>query len=317
MRTTTTLMLFGLCFVIQAQSPYRPFPESGAGWIETHAWLQPLSSQYEWHSCERRFLFGTDTVLSGVSYRRLRHKGMCSVQPIPPTSNPADYYSYNEEWSDAVYFRQDVAERKLFAWDPGENAEALWYDFTLPIGGYPFMFNAHVGPDALHVVALDSMELNDGWHRTWVLDYDLNNGYDSAFCTVIEGVGSTFGLLAELTPTFENEEMLNCHAAHAEVIYPLGGEVCDLTVSTTQVLLESNRPWLAYPNPTSGPVTITGELPLAASYMVMDAFGRIVGHGRLVDQHIDLSGSAPAPYLIRIQEGNGRSLATLRVVKVD
>lgn len=322
-RTTTTLVLLGLCIQVNAQSPYRPFPEGDAGWVEGHGWLAPNGScsDFQYDDCERSVYFGADTVIDGTVYHTLLTHGLCHwqlimpYQPSPPwCQNWAG--TYPEPRSVFAFLRQDTAERRVYVFDTYLGTEALLYDFSIGLGPYPLTYN-NPYPDALSVVALDSMELNDGWHRTWVLGWGVGGNMDSAFCTVIEGVGSTFGVLAGLAPPFENSEALYCQQVSGNTVFPLGDEGCDLNVGSGAIATPRPHFMLAYPNPTKGPVTITGELPFDATYVVMDPFGRMVGRGRLVEHYIDLSGSAPAPYLIRIQDGNGRSLSTLRVLKVD
>ncbi len=312
-----TLSMFA-CLPTKAQSPYRPFPESNAGWMETHSWLQGAGgSGYEWHTCQRRILFGSDTMIAGTNYHRLRSWGDCSVQPIPPTSNPSDYYNYLEPWTDVQFFRQDIPQRKVYCWDTNTASEMLWYDLSLPVGGYPYTFNAHFGPNALEVVALDSMELNDGWHRAWVLGFVGGNPSDSAFCKVIEGIGSTYGLFAELITPFENAEQLDCHQVSGQTTYPLGAFPCIINVGSDEPPVTLGTELFAQPNPTSGHIRLTGELPKQGSYAVFSIAGDLVAQGSITSADLDLTDLAPGIYSVIINGHNGRRVGRVLVLRSE
>lgn len=322
MRTTTALVLLGLCFQVNAQSPYRPFPESDAGWVELQGWMEGVYDcvEYRTVSCTRPIQFGNDTLLNGLTYHRLLAHGYCDWDWIVTGWLPQDCWPpsgyYTEPQFDFAFFRQDTSERKVWAFDMYQGEEILLYDFNIGLGPYPPTYNNHA-PGLLQVVALDSVELNDGWHRSWVLGFDQGGYMDSAFCKVIEGVGSTFGLTTELVPPFEGGGELLCHQAGGVPLYPLGQEQCVTNMGVGPSGPPGALVLRGYPDPTAGPLTITGDIPYDATYVLMDAYGCMLGTGRLVDRRIDLAFLPPSPYLVRINAGDGRPITTLRVVKVD
>lgn len=180
MRTTQTVVLIAAMGVCQAQSPYRPFPEANAGWVETHSYydIGPFGEGITF--CHRTIEVGVDTTINDTIYHELRIRSQCSTNGRP------------HPWADHTFcwFRQNVDERKVYVYEPGFQHGVLWFDFTLPVGPYPTTWGIGAGGEELHVVALDSVELNDGWHRSWVLGQVYGGVvYDPAFCTVIEGVG--------------------------------------------------------------------------------------------------------------------------------
>lgn len=321
----TRLMILFLCASVQvsAQSPYRPFPESNAGWVEEHGWLQPLMEcgDYEYISCTRPVYFGADTVIGGNLYHRLLTHGLCywqltdPTQTLPPWCSGTSGY-YAEPGHEFAYIRQDTMERKVYIFDVQTGAEELLYDFTISTGPYPATYN-NPYPGNVSVVALDSMELNDGWHRTWVLGWEVGGSIDSAFCKVIEGIGSTYGILSTLAPPFENGDWLECHAVAGNGIYPLGSTGCNLAVGIAPQAQWPVIDMTIQPNPTDRLVTVTGEFQGKAAYRVMDPSGRLLKQGYLDDGRIDLEPLAPSLYVVQILSAEGRQIATARILKVD
>lgn len=317
-----TCLLLCASLPVCAQSPYRPFPESNAGWVEVHGWLQPLMDcgDFEYISCTRPVYFGTDTVIGGTTYHRLLAHGLCywqlidASQWLPPWCTETTGY-YAEPQYDFAYIRQDTSERKVYLFDVQADAEMLLYDFTIGIGPYPATYNNPFQGN-VSVLAMDSTELNDGWHRTWVLGWGTGNFVDSAFCKVIEGVGGTYGVAAVLAPPFENGDQLLCQQVGGSAIYPLGAAGCDLTVGMEP---PDHRPVTAVtvqPNPTYGSVTVAGEFPAKATYHVTDTSGRLLKQGFLDAGQIDLGALAPSPYLVRILDHRGQQVAMARVLKL-
>ena len=311
MKHITTLVLLGIVMWSSAQTPYRPFPESNAGWVEEHSWLNGF---HEWTTCMRTVRFAADTVIGSVNYHQLRSIGNCSWFNI---FNSMSHGYYAE--ADAVFarFRQDTVARKVFVYDVQQEQEVLWFDFTLGLGAYPTTFHTEFSDPGIVVVALDSMELNDGYHRTWVLATESNgNMQDSAFCTIIEGVGSTYGLhpVYGLEPPFEWMDALSCHSASGDSIYPLGGTACYLSMSLPTHTPRSVE-LVAYPNPASESVGIKGTLPTGARYVVVDPLGVEVRSGTMRSAGIELNGLVAGVYTVYIKGVAGDRLGAVRFVK--
>lgn len=280
-----------------AQSPYRPFPEGLATWHETHSWLQPYGSNFAWHTCHRSISFAGDTIVDGLSYHRLVQSGSCSFQEITMWP-PGDYGSYSEPASLVALIRQDPAARKVFIYDPQFSVDTLLYDFNLSPGFYPSTFN-NPSPGGLLVVGQDSLELGDGWHRRWALGYSMN---DSAFCHVIEGVGSTYGLLAWLIPPFENAEQLDCFGVSGTTIYTASGATC----AVVDMVKEGHvTDMTVFPNPTAGGVRFTGIPGRSSLVLVRDGQGRIVSRTRSVDGMLDISLLSPGIYQLLVSGQDG------------
>lgn len=314
MRTPTTLLSVLVTTTLFAQSPYRPFPESNAGWVESHSWLMGEGSGFTYYTAMRTIAFANDTSIAGTVYHQLRSRGEGTWQT---TIIPFEYGTFTEPDVVFVRFRQDTDARKVYAYDILLQQEVLWYDFTLGLGDYPPTYDQQLDDGTIQVVALDSMELNDGWHRTWVLAAQYQgNQQDSAFCTIIEGVGSTLGLrtVYGLTPPFEWGDNLNCHSVNDYTTYPFGDSVCDLTMAVDAK--PATVPALAcFPNPASRSVTLIGNVPQGTRYDVFNGCGVLVLSGTLRSNSIDVGSLAPGPYAISTRTGDGTPLGIARMMK--
>lgn len=305
MRAPVLLSVIVTTWSTLGQSPYRPFPEEFATWQETHSWLQPYGSNFAWHTCYRSITFAGDTAVDGLSYHRLVQSGSCSFQEIT-TSPPGDYGSYGEPEALVALIRQDAAARKVYVYDPQSSVDTLLYDFDLATGSYPSTFT-NPSPGGLLVVGQDSVELGDGWHRRWALGYD-----SSAFCHVIEGVGSTYGLLTWLIPPFENAEQLDCFGVLGTTIYSAFGSSCAVVDMVQEV---SAKEITAFPNPTTGVVRFAGSPGRSGTVFVRDPQGRVVWHSQLADGVLDMSTLSPGLYQLLVSSLDGL-MRTARVVKL-
>ncbi len=240
-------------------------------------------------------------------YHRLVQSGSCSFEEIT-TWPPGDYGSYSEPQTLLALIRQDTAARKVFIYDPGSSMDTLLYDFNLAPGYYPSTFN-NVSPGGLLVVAQDSVELGDGWHRRWALGYGSLS--DSAFCHVIEGVGSTYGLLTPMVLPFENAERLDCFGVLGMTIYSAFGSTCAVVdVVPENITVDMT----AFPNPTTGVVRFAGLHGRSGEVVVHDGLGRVVSRSSLNDGTLDMTALPPALYQLRVSGRDGLR-RTARVVK--
>ena len=298
MRVFLAAMIVAFGSVCQAQSPYRPFPVANAGWVETHSTIEFDTNGMYVQFCSYTIQSGADTTISDTVYHELRIRGSCD--PTWPTQYTAEHRH--------CWFRQDVGERKIYVFDPEVQHDVLWFDFTLPVGPYPTTWG-HVNGWDVHVVALDSIELNGGWHRSWVLA-TVQDGVvsDSAFCTVIEGIGSTLGLnpLYGLVPPFEWSDALDCHSVDGSGIYPPGVSECDLSMEVPDPLAPSATLRLV-PNPATDQMSVSwpGHTALAWRALALDGRELARGSAPLEPVVMDVEQFATGMYMINLQDGLG------------
>jgi hypothetical protein len=303
MKSLTTLLVLLFTFTANAQSPYRPLPTSGAEWIEFHHWLRPDGTQM---NCDRIITSSTDTLIGSVIYHRLRSTGNCWGMEAP--GFPVAYDEANENH---LLFREDALERKVYAYDTATESEELYIDFSASTVEYTATYP--MAMDTLFIWATDSLELVDGWHRTVDLGYSTQA--QIPITVLIEGIGSTAGMDIRpdgLSMPYFDLHLLHCHSVDGVLIYSYGS-TCDLTTSIRSV----DRLALGVqPNPVEDECRITG-LPLGDyRYVVSDALGTRVSDGRLLQSKVDCSSWEPGAYIIRLQDGEGRSIGSLRVIKL-
>ena len=311
---TTLSLLATITSMMMAQSSYRPFPESDAGWLEGHGWMTGNlleCSDFDIVACETAIRFGQDTTIAGVSYHRLIAHSLCSVDPVPLPWVPWDCFDdYVEPWSDLYYFRQDTTEKKVWVYDAFESEEKLLFDFDMAIGPYPETVLSF--GSTCHVVAFDSVEMNSGWHRAW---HVATGPGMEPFCTIIDGIGSTYGLkpVYGLVPPFEHGDVLLCHTQDENTVLPLGGTTCVTNVSV-QALTAITDEITAVPNPAVEAIRISGAIARNCRYMVTDLTGKSVAEGQLSLGVIGCEGWAPGMYVIMLREGQGAQ-RSVRVMK--
>ncbi|MBP6311250.1 MAG: T9SS type A sorting domain-containing protein [Flavobacteriales bacterium] len=304
MRSFHVFILIVSAFATVAQSPYRPFPESDAGWMETHSWLDANAQGMLWVTCTRTITFGADTTILGTLYHRLLRRGNCFAEQVMA---PQNSYAYNETEVDLLYFRQDIFSRRVYA--RINSTESLFLDFNLTVGPYPPSLLS-LGQQ-LYVVSLDSMELNDGWYRTWQIAIGPN---DPPFVDIIEGVGTSYGLnpvVGALAPPFEWFDELNCHSVMGASIYPFGQDVCDLTTSVSAI--PGPQHISVFPNPATDMINLSVPMNGFLGFVAYDVFGREAYRGQVLQQRINCSSWHSGVYAVQLLP-QGTDPSSFRVV---
>lgn len=242
------IFILSLPGALTGQKTFPP-PSENPYWIEKHAGL----SMSDWIEYDIVVYYKSDTVIGSQTYNRLYRNGnWTSIYTLPP------YYHYSGTLNEELFavLRQDTTTRKVYVFD--NNTEVLLYDFKNLAAGaeYP---NTHNNPsymsDTLVVVSEDSTQLNNAMHRIWNLGHRHNGVVsDSAFVSIIEGIGSTFGLLAQLVPPFENFDELKCFYSDSTGIYPDSLLICDRTFGLEDQIREIKIK--VYPNPADRALSI-------------------------------------------------------------
>jgi hypothetical protein len=267
---------------------YRPFPEGDAQWREFSTALYccgPGSNTVERH---RIYYFDADTVIDGLTYHTILFDETSTTtyiwDPWPP-------YTSGQTGTLGTYLRQDTATRRVYQWT-SFLGDTLLYDFNMGVGAYPA---TSIEAAPLQVVTIDSVALGDGWHKRWVLDVTDMGMTPYA---MIEGVGSTFGLLGPMHPPFEASQDLMCFTLDTLPIYENTqlGFGCDFTVDMA-------RPWhrhqpMAYPNPFTTEINVV--LPAnggSTRFRLLNMTGDVILQGHTTGR-IDASMLAPGSYVL-------------------
>jgi len=263
------LILF--CFLavdVQAQtSVYHPFPDSGAVW---HQERSVLIGQADYYNFVEEFSLSDDTIIGSFTYKKLNivllHE--LSVSYICFPSRPAIPVAYSGY---AGGIRQDILSKRIYYLDGPSNVEYLLYDFNLSVNDtLPITYT---NADTLIVQSIDSIFDGSNWRKR----YKLLNGNWSSSNSLIEGIGSSRGLLSDLDPWNQTRAELHCFQENGTTLYqdscPTG---CDFIITNNQIV-DRLTSFQVYPNPFSIYTTIKLNSSFTgAELRVYNSLGQIV-----------------------------------------
>ena len=169
--------------------------------------------------------------------------------------------------------RQDTSLRRVYIYDFSSSSEMLLYDFSLSAGAtLPPAYNNPYYPN-VQVTRIDSILLTDGYHKRFVLNVPLLSVTDSI--SIIEGVGSSVGLLAALATPFENHDILLCYSDNTQTIYPDATTNCTIALGVPAI--DRQAGFGLYPNPFTDRLEVNlPEGMTAATIHMYQADGRLV-----------------------------------------
>jgi hypothetical protein len=242
---------------------YHPFPQDSVIWREDCGGLGfscNCSCAGPGSVClnesNRQYYYGTDTVINGTTYHNLYSdyfsmdywfsSQMCS----PPGCNAGPvFYSYTGTYEGAI--RDDVSQKKVFLFPEGGTAELLLYDFDLQLGDTlgQTLIN---WPTTNRVNKIDSVLIGSEYHRRfWLVDINMPppGPQDSGYVALIEGIGSTLGLLDFLFVPFEFNCNLICVSIDSATVYSVSGSSCTFMTSGINEPAVSSLKIVAAPNP--------------------------------------------------------------------
>lgn len=256
MKKLLLISIFALiCLNSFAQSGvYHHFPTQNAIWKEeTHDYIPMTSAQ----QCDHyQIELSGDTVAGSYTYHKLRKRGYhwaywwCGA--------PASIYtpSYFDAYVGAM--REDTLQKKVYLLLPNHNTDTLLYDFDLHLGDTVQESYINYSNGTVIVTSVDSVLIGTAYHKSFGLSAPGFSGIDTNFVYLIEGVGSTFGLINYFHPMFEVPagSSLECFRLNGVTVYPGSGYNCSLITSIEQQSITAKCFTLA-PNPFSQSTLIT------------------------------------------------------------
>jgi len=231
-----------------------PTPAENPFWTLQHGQLwqhdcTPGCGYYT--SCMLPVYYKSDTIINTITYHRLYKRSICHSM----LTSPSSYCTFSCDFilSEELYaiISIDTIANKVFQYSEYDGGTHLLFDFNLSAGQlYPPTFNNPYNPssDSLMVVSEDSVLLGNAYHKKWNLSVKTAGVlHDSAFVSIIEGEGSTYGLSADLVTPFETTDALICFSIADTVLYPDGAAACDRTIDISEMNTVSS--FEIYPNP--------------------------------------------------------------------
>jgi hypothetical protein len=192
------------------------------------------------------------------------------------------------------------------------------YDFKNIIVGndYPACYNTRFLQDTLVVISKDSILLENGYHAKWDLGIKQNGSVNfPGFVSIIEGIGSTFGIIAPLQIPFENQDELICFSMDNNVIYPDSSFNCDKSVSISN--LPKFQEFNLFPNPVVDFLTIHFDYSpsLKSTFCILTPLGQEIIQEEITknDMKVNLSSLPSGIYMLQIR--NEKTITIHKIIK--
>lgn len=316
------LFLFSIFAFLSVNSQQNfPLPSENPFWTESHAslWTCTYSDQCGGYYCEctTPVYYKTDTIINNMVYNRLYSRGVCHALWAggPPVGDCPYIFDYSNPETLFAIIRQDTLNKIVYLWDYSK--DTILYDFKNIIVGepYPSTYNNPI-QNNLIVVSEDSLLLNNVYVKKWNLAMNFEGVIsDSAFVCIIDGIGSSFGIMANLTPPFENGDELLCFSKDNIVYYPDSTYNCDKTVEINETA--ENQSFSVYPNPVLSILTVETDYAYKNSCFVkiFSAAGTEIIKREINSSitNIDVSQLVKGFYIVQLV--NGKSVQSKKFVK--
>ncbi len=230
---------------------YHPFPDSNAVWI-FHSYFPgpnimcsgPVEDYYS-------LIISGDTVIGSQTYHKLNIDAVAIISSALPCPNTkVDYLGA---------IREDAPNKKVYIIPPADTTEQLLYDFNLQAGD---TLKGYIGTSALPyadtIDSVDSVLVGGNYRKRWKIN--CTSPANSHAVEIIEGIGSTYGLVKESTcnKTDLPDYSLSCFKQNDITLYPSNPNKCNIITYIHSVDENLNR-IIAYPNPSDGKFTIKND----------------------------------------------------------
>jgi len=232
------LLIFSLSLplsILSQSNNYHPFPTEDAIWRESFGGYQSGCSDYQ---C----IITGDTLIGDFTYSKIQKSGVIYFLDEWGwcTWVPMYYFNYYQG-----AFRNDTTNRRVYFHT--SNVDTLLYDFDLNIGDTLPITYTNPSVD-FFVKTIDSILIGGEYRKR----FGITSVYDTTyvFVELIEGIGSTFGLLSPIFVPFEFGSNLDCFIQDGETLYPYPSYSCNLITGIDQNQDESPS-FQIYPNPVS------------------------------------------------------------------
>lgn len=255
---------------------YFSFPDSNAVWFEEGS--ANFGGPTSWAHWQQQYYIAGDTTINFL-YRKIYKKSLYETPPLVISC-----WSYNIPGVpyDVYYgaLREDTILKRIYFLPSGWSTDTLLYDFDLIIGDtLPPSYNHSF---EIIVTNVDSIFDGTNYRKSFEL-------YGSSL-SIIEGIGSTWGLFWSMDPPFESANTLQCFKENGTTLFSTTCPyACDLATNIGSVLKENSRA-IIYPNPfhSSATIKVASEF-YNAELKVYNLNGEIVNHQLIRQQNTLLS----------------------------
>lgn len=248
------LLTFGLlfCFFFEGKSQaYTPFSDSTSYWqvLNEHCGACYYGPGMGCVCGKKNYFFEGDTIIGSFTYKK--------VFNLYQSYNPWTGYSTgSKDFIGGI--RNDVPNKKVYLYDITLGHDTLLYDFNLNIGDTltkSFVYDKVSGIYGYVTIdSIDFININGNIHKRYRLN-GAGYGPGQAVDYLIEGIGSTFGLLEPIEAFFEDMNFLECFKYDIGVDY-YGQSGCNVVTDIQQHPLDKMK-LDVFPNPLVNTSTLT------------------------------------------------------------
>jgi Secretion system C-terminal sorting domain len=214
MKKQLLLILVLSAFDSKAQmNEYFPIPDTSIYWRETASdtWCSGCCCSAASFVDRYQLFLNGDTLIESTTYKKIYKTGSGTDYFYGPYGGgtgecpegcelAVPRYYYNEYMG---ALRQDTANRKVYFFPIYEAQDTLLYDFDLNLGdALPI---SYTNSGNVFVSSIDSILISNQYHRRFFL-----TGNESDGLSIIEGIGSTTGLLSYIGTPLSFSYRLEC-----------------------------------------------------------------------------------------------------------
>jgi len=299
-----TIFLFAIYFTrLSGQTPtYVSFPDSNATWCAQRSFLS-LGPPDEIHVYNYIQTISGDTLINGQNYHKIYESGLFIRTPLPAGLPDSSFYLNLYEGC-----IRETSNKEIYYIDKFSNNEYLLYDFNIAIGDTLQFANS------LKVTSIDS--IYDG--SIYRAKYNISSidtitwstpGYFE-YVSIIDGIGSTGGLLWSLGPYFEHWGVLYEYTQNGSLFYLDSVFTCNLSLNLNEQTVDNGIE--IYPIPCYDKLNvILKEENLNANIFIYDITGKLLINEKLDKKRneLDLAKYKNGIYLFKIFDKIGYNYA--------
>ena len=312
---TRIIILLLFCFAKGALSQtYQPFPTDSAVWRQSSAnWNYP-----DYYQRDYNYYSQGDTFLLGNTYHKIYKTEIDSYYVLGSPTGPFNLTTGPTMVDSNKYMgaiREDPSKHVYYLPDTATASEILLYDFNLNIGdtlGYSYNNSSYfLGYN--RVTGIDSVIVGTQYHKQFRISAP---GYPN-YVSIIEGVGSTFGLLEMFIDPFEWSDNLICFSHNGQSVWadsvphPPKYIAANCALPTPLGIKEQSGESrvFVFPNPSSGTLYLKTASSEKTDIQLVDVFGKTIYKTTVSTKEttINLSSFPQGIYFLKATSGNTHS----------